>query len=89
VRTGLNQLSSYVSSLEPILAGMEGFLLVYRVGGPKLVLPQWVVKGGKRFAIVQVELGQAKETGHKAVAPVALTAAELEVDQIEPTLTSA
>jgi hypothetical protein len=83
VRTGLNQLWSYVTTMEPTLSTVEGFLLVYRLGGRKLDLPPWVVKAGRRFAIVQVELGKAKDTGSKAPPAMPVTPADIGVDAFE------
>jgi hypothetical protein len=83
VRKGLNQLYSYVTTLEPALSTIEGFLLVYRLGGRKLDLPPSVVKNGRRFAIVPVELGEAKDTGHNAPPAMPVAPADLGVDAFE------
>jgi hypothetical protein len=83
VRTGLNQLWSYATTLEPTLSTIEGFLLVYRLGGRKLVLPPWVVKNGRRFAIVHVELGKAKDTGHNAPPAMPVAPTDIGVDIFE------
>lgn len=90
VRDGLNQLYSYVSTLEPTLSTVEGFLLMYRLGGRKLDLPPSVVKNGRRFAIVQVELGTSKDTGRNAPPAMPVTPADIGTDSFgEPEATQA
>jgi hypothetical protein len=81
---GLKQLNSYVTTLQPTLSAIEGFLLVYRLEGRKLELPRWVLRNSRRFWLIHVDLGESKDTGHNAKLSVPVTAADLGIDELGP-----
>jgi hypothetical protein len=78
LKQGLAQLYGYATTIESSFRATENFLLVYRLGGPKVVLPRDdVVIGDYTFRVVHVDLATAKESGSRSRPPAPIDVAEI------------
>lgn len=78
LKTGLSQIYGYASSIESSFHPTENFLFLFRLSGPKLVLPREPVKMGEYFfRIVHVDLAPSSVSGSRSPKPVLI-----EVDNI-------
>jgi hypothetical protein len=71
LKAGLSQIYGYASSIESSFHPTENFLLLFRLSGPKLVLPREPVKIGEYFfRIVHVDLAPSSVSGYRSPKPV-------------------
>ena len=78
LKAGLSQIYGYASSIESSFHPTENFLFLFRLSGPKLVLPRAPVRIGEYFfRIVHVDLAPSSSSGSRSPKPVLV-----EVDNI-------
>ena len=71
LKTGLSQIYSYASSIESSFHPTENFLFIFRLSGPKLVLPRELVRiGDYFFRIVHIDLAPSSVSGSKSPKPI-------------------
>lgn len=73
VYSGIAQLYGYATAIESSFHPTENFLLVYRLGGPKLVLPREAIPMGDYYVrLVHVDLEPPTQSGSRSPKPVTL-----------------
>jgi len=73
LKAGLSQIYGYASSIESSFHPTENFLLLFRLSGPKLILPREPVKVGEYFfRIVHVDLAPSSDSGSKSPKPISI-----------------
>lgn len=78
LKKGLSQIYGYASSIESSFHPTENFLLLFRLSGPKLVLPREPIKIGEYyFRLVHVDLAPSDVSGSRSPKPVLI-----EIDNI-------
>jgi len=71
LKKGLSQIYGYASSIESCFHPTENFLLLYRVSGPKLILPREPVSIGEYFfKVVHVDLAPSNISGYRSPEPI-------------------
>jgi hypothetical protein len=71
VYSGLAQMYGYATAIESSFHPTENFLLIYRIDGPKLVLPREEVRiGDYYFRLVHVDLAPPANSGSRSPKPV-------------------
>jgi hypothetical protein len=81
-KKGLSQIYGYASSIESSFHPTENYLLLFRLDGPKLVLPRKPVTMGEySFMIVHVDLAPSEISGSRSPKPKIINVEKI-IDQI-------
>jgi hypothetical protein len=71
LKKGLSQIYGYASSIESSFHPTENFLLLFRLSGPKLVLPRNSITIGEYyFRLIHVDLAPSDVSGSRSPIPV-------------------
>lgn len=77
---GLRQLLDYAARLRTGAREPEACVLLFRLGGGRLEVPDRVTIGGRTLRIVIIDLASASESGSRAPAPLPLSLEDLEAE---------
>lgn len=78
LKKGLSQIYGYASSIESSFHPTENFLFLFRLEGPKLVLPREPVQIGEYFfRIIHVDLAASEISGSRSPKPIIVDAEQI------------